>query len=184
LLHDALALLVAALAEVVMADPPLRVGDVHGGPVMVRERLPDAVPAVDRDGIRDAVLLDRPADVVDVPLEGELGRVHADDDQSLFLVLVGPGTDVAERAQPVDARVRPEVDEHDLAAQPLGGERLRVEPARRTVEGRQAALDVRRVQTVEQAHERAPLNAARISAEKTSGSSQAAKWPPFSASLK
>jgi hypothetical protein len=35
LLDDALALLVAALAEVVIADPPLRVGHVHRGPVVV-----------------------------------------------------------------------------------------------------------------------------------------------------
>src|SRR5262249_26117323 len=65
LLDDALALLVAALAEVVVPDPPLRVRDVDGGPIVVGERLPDAVLAVDRDRITDSVLLNRPADVVD-----------------------------------------------------------------------------------------------------------------------
>ena len=33
-------------------------------------------------------------------------------------------------------------------------------------------------------HQRSDLNAARTSSEKSSGSSQAAKWPPLSTSLK
>lgn len=33
-------------------------------------------------------------------------------------------------------------------------------------------------------HQRSELNAARTSAEKSSGSSQAAKWPPLSTALK
>src|SRR5262249_38160241 len=122
-----------------------------------------AVLAVDRDRITDSVLLNRPADVVDVPLERKLGRVDADDDQTLIRVLLRPRADVAEGAQPVDARVRPEVDQDDLAAQPFGCERLPVEPARRAVEGRQAALDVRRVQAVEQAHSTTTRNGLPVS---------------------
>jgi hypothetical protein len=39
--------------------------------------------------------------------------VDADDHESLVAVLLVPGADVAERAEPVDARVRPEVDQDD-----------------------------------------------------------------------
>src|SRR4029453_10542321 len=50
LLDDALAFLVAAFAEVVVANPPFRVGDVDRGPVVIGERLPHAVLAVEGDG--------------------------------------------------------------------------------------------------------------------------------------
>ena len=50
--------------------------------------------------------------------------------QPLIAVLGRPRTDVRKSAQPVDAGVRPEVDEDDLAAQALRRERLRVEPRR------------------------------------------------------
>ena len=58
-------------------------------------------------------------DVAGVALERELGRVHADDDQAVAAVARVPGLEVGQRAQAVDARVGPEVDEHDLAAQRL-----------------------------------------------------------------
>jgi hypothetical protein len=66
--------------------------------------------------------------------------VDADNDQPLILVLLVPRPEIAERAQPVDARVRPEVDEHDLPAQAFLGQRLRVEPAGRPVETGQVSL--------------------------------------------
>ena len=50
------------------------------------------------------------------------------------LVVAIPGIHVRHRAQAVDARVRPEIDDHDLAAQALGRERLAVEPAGRARE--------------------------------------------------
>ncbi len=50
LLDDPLAFLVSALAELMVPDAPLRVGDVDRGPVPVGERVPDCVVAVDRDG--------------------------------------------------------------------------------------------------------------------------------------
>src|SRR3954464_11582735 len=51
---------------------------------------------------------------------------------------VGPATPVRQRAQPVDAGVGPELDQDDAAAQQLGGQRLRVEPSGRAVQGRQS----------------------------------------------
>ena len=126
-----LALLVAALAKVHVSDLPFGVRDVHGRPVVVVEGAPDREVGVERDRIVDSHVIRGPADVVGVPLERELGRVDADDDQALSDVLLVPPADVAERAQPVDARVRPEVDEDDLPAQAFRGQRLGVEPAGR-----------------------------------------------------
>jgi hypothetical protein len=54
LLDGPLGLFVSTLAEVVVADSPLRVGDVHRRPVPVREGVPDRVLAVQRDRILDA----------------------------------------------------------------------------------------------------------------------------------
>src|SRR6185369_15992292 len=64
-------------------------------------------------------------------VESELRRVDPKDDEALAPVLVGPRAQVRQRPLPVDARVRPEIDQHDLAAQLLGGQRLRVEPGDR-----------------------------------------------------
>ena len=72
--------------------------------------------AVDSDRVLHA---ERPRlrdHVAQLVLEAELGRVHPDDGQPDIRVLLGPRPEVRERAQPVDAGVRPEVDEHDAAA--------------------------------------------------------------------
>jgi hypothetical protein len=49
------------------------------------------VVAVQRDRIVDVHVFQRPADVIDVLLEFELGSVHADDHQSLAPIFLGPG---------------------------------------------------------------------------------------------
>ena len=65
-----------------------------------------------------------------------------------------------------------------MAPQLGGAERLGVEPrGRPPSEGICTCANTARPQ-------RSELNAARTSAEKSSGSSQAAKWPPLSTSLK
>ena len=74
--------------------------------------------------------------------------------ETLIAVGLIPRADVGERAQPVDAGVRPEVDENDLAAQVLHSERRRVEPAGRAVETGQVSLGP---QLGEQAHLAVPL---------------------------
>ena len=118
---------------------PCAVGDVDRRPEVIREGAPDAVVAVDRDGELDAQGAGLRDDVVEVPLETELGGVDADDGQPGVRVFRGPGPDVGQRAQPVDARVGPEVDEDDAPLEPLGRQRLRVEPARRAIERGQVA---------------------------------------------
>jgi hypothetical protein len=58
LLDDPLNFVVAPFAEVMEADRAVGVGDVHSGPVSVREGAPDRVIAVDRDGIASSRLVD------------------------------------------------------------------------------------------------------------------------------
>ena len=104
---------------------PSASGDVDGRPKSVGESLPDPVVAVERDGILDGHVLDRPSHIVDVAFKRELRGVDADHDQPLILVLLGPGADIGECAEPVDAGIGPEVDENDLPLQirpPSGAE--------------------------------------------------------------
>ena len=112
-----LRLRVVALTEVHVADVSVLVDEVVGRPVVVAVRLPGAVVVVERDRIANAEPLHGGAHVAEIVLERELGRVHAEDDQALRAVARVPGLQIRKRAQAVDARVGPEVDEHDLAAQ-------------------------------------------------------------------
>ena len=178
-LDDPLRLLVASLAEVLVADDAVGVDEVQRRPVAVREGAPDLVVVVDRDRVVDRALLRRAPHAVDVVLERELGRVDADDDQPVVPVGLRPRAHVGLLAQPVDARPRPEVHEDDVAAQLGGAERLGVEPR-----GRPAERGHVHMRGHGWRRQRSELNAARISVEKSSGSSQAAKWPPLSTSLK
>src|SRR5262252_3145149 len=97
-----------------ISNAPSRVDEIQRGPVIVPEGPPDRVVAVDHDRVPDAHLLHRTTDVVHVPFEWELGRVDADHDEP-FLVPLRPGAKVWQRAEPVDARIGPEIDEHDFA---------------------------------------------------------------------
>jgi hypothetical protein len=103
----------------VVSDAALGVRDVQRRPEMIRERLPDLIVAVDSDRILDAEGARLRDDVVDVPLEPELRRVDADHRQPEVAAFRIPCTDVGQCAQPVDAGVRPEVDEDDAAAESL-----------------------------------------------------------------
>jgi hypothetical protein len=109
---------------VLVADDALAVDEVERRPVVVGEGVPDRVVVVLGDGVVDPALLVGLAHEVDVVLEGELGRVDADDDQPVVAVGLRPRADVGLGAQPVDAGQRPEVCEDDAAAQPLRLERL------------------------------------------------------------
>ena len=132
---------VLTLAEVVVADPSVDIGDVHGRPEVVREGAPDRVVVVERDRILDLEVARGRDDVVDVVLESELRRMYPDDGQAGIRVFRRPGPDVGKRAEPVDAGVGPEVDEDDAPAEPLRRQRLGVEPPGRAVERCQVALD-------------------------------------------
>jgi hypothetical protein len=127
-------LLVAPLAEVVVADDPVRVDEVERRPVVVVEGVPDVVVVVDDDGVVDAADFRRGPYALDVVLEGELRRVDANHHQAVVAVGLRPSPDIRRLAQPVDAGERPHVHQDDLATQPGRVERLRVEPRRRPVE--------------------------------------------------
>src|SRR6185437_16839831 len=107
-------------------------------------RVPNGIAVVDGDRIRDAEARNGAPDVADIALEGELRVMHADYDQAVVLVLFGPRLDVRQRAQTVDARVCPDIEQHDLAAQRLRVERLRVEPLHRALERRNPAFNRQR----------------------------------------
>src|SRR5262249_29677844 len=90
--------------------------------------------------IIDPHVLDGPADVVEVLLEFELGRVHADHDQSLVFIFLGPRAYVRKLAPPVDTGIGPEIDENNLPTQLWSRQWLRIEPQGRPPEGGELAL--------------------------------------------
>ena len=123
-LQHLLGALIAPLPEMLVADDPVPVDEVERRPVVVVEGAPDRIVVVDGDRVVDRALPHRRAYELDLVLEGELRRVHADHRQPVVPVGLRPRADVRLGAQPVDARQRPEVDEDDPAAQPGGAERL------------------------------------------------------------
>ena len=82
LLDDHLSHRVLALAEMVVPDPALGIGEVDRRPEVVLERAPHAVVVVDRDRLVTPACATCGGDVVEVPLEAELRRMHADDGQA------------------------------------------------------------------------------------------------------
>jgi hypothetical protein len=122
-------------------DPTLGIDEVEGRPVAVAEGIPDRIVVVDHDRIVDPKVLDGPPDILQVAFDVELGRVHAEHDQPVALVFLGPRADVGKLAEPVDTGVGPEVDQDDLAAQAGRRERRRVQPAAGAGQRRQLTLD-------------------------------------------
>ena len=141
LADDPLRKLIFALAEMVVADPPFAIDEIMGGPEAVFERAPQPEVVIERDGIVDAELGNRLADIGGFPLEREFRRVDADDDQAMLGITIMPGADVWQGAQAIDAGIGPEIDQDDLAAKLLAGERLAVDPRAESVERGQRALD-------------------------------------------
>jgi hypothetical protein len=124
-----------------MPNLPLRVDEVQGWPVSVGEGIPDRVVVVDRDRIVDPQVGGGSAEVVEVVLDVELGRMDADDHQAVVLVPLGPGAEVGKLAEPVDAGVGPEVDQDDVAIQVGRRQWRRVEPAGGAGQRRQRSFD-------------------------------------------
>src|SRR5215467_3684872 len=116
-LNEPFRLLVVALAEVVMAQSPLGVDKIESWPILVLECAPYREIIVDRDRIRQSHVLHGTANVIDIPLEWELGGVHPNHDQSEILVLLRPSANVWSCAQPVDAGIGPDIDEDDFSTQ-------------------------------------------------------------------
>ena len=91
-----------------VADAPLRVGEIDRRPIVVVERAPHAVVVVLGDRPVDAEPPERLAHVVEVVLEGNSG-VWAPMTTRPSSYFRCPRAHVGQRAQPVDAGVRPEV---------------------------------------------------------------------------
>ncbi|MCY1419176.1 hypothetical protein D9M71_347590 [compost metagenome] len=67
--------------------------------------------------------------------------MHADHHKALVAVLLGPGLDVRQAAQAVDAGVGPEIHQHHFTLQGLGAQRWGIEPLHRTIQRSQLPLD-------------------------------------------
>ena len=137
---------VVPLAEVHVAHDPLGVDEVFGGPVLIVVGVPGPVVVVHRDGVAHAEGLDRGLHVAHDVLELEFGRLHSYHDQTIVLVALVPGLDVRQGSLTVDARIRPEVHEDDLAAKLGHGER----PVAGGVEPRGDVREVRCRTTLDQ----------------------------------
>ncbi len=148
LANRGLGLVVVTLAEVVVAHVPRAVDQVLRRPVLVVPRVPRPEVVVERDRVPDPELLGVVADVRPHPFEGELRCVDADDREAARPVALVPLGDVGERAQAVDAGVRPEVDQDDPAAELGQRQRLRVEPADEAGELRRRAVVLERARSV------------------------------------
>src|SRR5437660_12808500 len=90
LLNDPFRLFVFALAELMMANFPPRIDEIERRPIFVLESAPYRKVVVDRDRIIDPHVLGGSANVIDVFLECELRRMHANYHQSSILVFLVP----------------------------------------------------------------------------------------------
>src|SRR5437870_11642589 len=141
LLNDPFRLFVFALAEMMMANAPLRIDEIEGRPIFVLERTPYRIVVIDRDRITDLHVLGGSANVIDVFLECELRTVHTDHHQTLILVFLGPRADIGKRAQPIDAGIGPDVDRDDFSAQTGRRQWRRIEPSGGAAERRQLTFN-------------------------------------------
>src|SRR6185369_1073020 len=121
-------LLVAAFTKLRRDDRAGPVDQVRGWPVLISEGAPGAVLIVLRHRIMDAQALDGGLDIRALLLEGEFVRMHADHDEALVLVWLVPFGDVRQRAQAVDARISPELNQRDLAAEAFRRQWRRIQP--------------------------------------------------------
>jgi hypothetical protein len=105
-----------------------------GGPGADGVALPDGEVRVVGHRVANVEALQRAADVGRLPLVVELGGVHADHDERVTKGGLQP-LQVGQHVQAVDAPVRPEVEQHDLAPQPGQRQRhRRVQPRHRAIE--------------------------------------------------
>src|SRR5271157_4013427 len=88
--NDYFGLFVFAFAELMMPNMPARIDKIKSRPRIVIESPPDRKIIVDGDRIINHPVLYGPANVLDALFKFELGRLHADDNQTLVLVFRGP----------------------------------------------------------------------------------------------
>ena len=145
--NGALRALVLALPEVDVPHVAGAVDQIVGRPVLVRVRVPGPEVVVERHRMLDAEVLHGSAHVARLVLEGELRARGRRRRQAIAPVRVVPRLHVRQLAQAVDARVGPEVHEHDLSAKARQGQRAtarRVEPQGHVLEVRRRPVIVQR----------------------------------------
>src|SRR6476646_8015681 len=69
--------------------------------------------------------------------------MDTDYDQPLILIFLSPRADIRKLAAPIDARIGPELDQHDFPLQRRVSQWRRIEPGSRAVERRQFGARVR-----------------------------------------
>src|SRR5215472_7134273 len=111
--------IVVAFTEVVIADPPPGVDQVVRRPVLIVKCLPDQMIAVEWNGKANPQLSHRVRDICLLLFESKLRGMHAENNQTSAGVLVCPTLYVRQLAKAVNAGVRPEIGQDDLAAQAL-----------------------------------------------------------------
>src|SRR5215831_286946 len=122
---------IVSFAEVVVPNAALRIDEVMRGPVVV----------VDSHRVIDFQIDYSLLHITDVLLEGKLRRMHADDDESLILVFLGPGPDIWDCSEAVDAGISPEIDQHNLAPERFCRKRRAIEPLDSTIKRGKRAFD-------------------------------------------
>src|SRR6478752_7847387 len=119
---------VLALAEVMIPNLPLNVEEIERWPIVVVEASPYRVLVIDRNRILDPHVIHGLTYVLDVVLEWEFGRMHANHYQALVTVFLRPCANIGQRAEPVDTGIRPEINKDDLPTQVSRRQWFRVEP--------------------------------------------------------
>lgn len=111
-----------------VADAALRVDEVVCRPIPVLEGAPNRIVVIDRHRKADFQVRDGFFYVIDIFLEGKFRSMHANHYKSLVLIFFGPGPDIGDRAQTIDAGIGPEIDNDDLAFEGLRGQWRRIQP--------------------------------------------------------
>ena len=122
-----------SLARDISAVLPLGIENDERRPRIDTKFPPDRHVRVIHDGMLDLVSQDRFADVGCFFFVVELGRMHANHDQFIRILLFEV-REVRQNVHAVDAAERPEVDQHDLTSQILDRNRTgRIQPLHPTV---------------------------------------------------
>ncbi len=139
-LDDPLDLAIIAFPEVVIPNSPFRIDEILRRPVLVVERLPNPVLAVDGDRKTNLQIAHGVFYVHRFVLERELRRVHADHNQAGIFIFCRPTLHVGQRSKRVDAGVSPEINKHNLSAKRLAVQGSGVEPADGAIQVRHGAF--------------------------------------------
>ena len=141
--NEGLRLAIVAFSRFDVAKVACLVDQVLGRPLLVAVGQPGRIGVVDRHRIVDAEAVHGVADVANDPLESEFGGVDAYYLQAGGGVGLVPGLQMRYGSLAVDARISPEVDQHDLAFERGEGKRPvagRVEPSSDPEEARGRAV--------------------------------------------